>query len=68
LREDITADMYVEEIVERFPEVVRILTRLGVICIQCGSPVWGTLKEAVEVAGLDIDDVLRELNEDTGKK
>ncbi len=59
----VTADMYVEDIVEKYPEAVRILTRLGVICIQCGAPVWGTLQEVVEMAGLDIDEVLSEVND-----
>ena len=60
----ITADMNVEDIVDKYPEVVKVLIKLGVVCIQCGAPVWGTLKEAVEVAGMNIDDVLREINGD----
>ncbi len=55
--------MYVEDIVESYPEVVKVLTRLGVICIQCGAPVWGTLAEAVEIAGLNVEDVLAEVNQ-----
>jgi hybrid cluster-associated redox disulfide protein len=58
----ITADMYVEDIVDKYPEAVKTLTRLGVICIQCGAPIWGTLREAVEVAGLDVGKVLNEVN------
>ena len=58
----ITEDMYVEDIVEKYPEAVGTLTRLGVICIQCGAPIWGTLKEAVEAAGLEIEDVLKKIN------
>jgi hybrid cluster-associated redox disulfide protein len=59
----ITEDMYVEDIVEKYPEAVGVLTRLGVICIQCGAPIWGTLKEAVELAGLDVEDVLKKVNQ-----
>lgn len=54
--------MYVEDIVEKHPDSVAILTRMGVICIQCGAPIWGTLGEAVEAAGLEVEDVLGELN------
>ncbi len=56
--------MYVEDIVEKYPEAVKVLIKSGVVCIQCGAPVWGTLREAVEIAGLNIDDVLREINGD----
>jgi len=58
----ITAEMYVEDIVEKYPEAVKTLTKLGVICIQCGAPIWGTLREAVEAAGLDVGEVLEEVN------
>ena len=63
MAQKITADMYVEDIVEKYPEAVKTLTRLGVICIQCGAPIWGTLQEAVEAAGLDVEEVLGEVNE-----
>ena len=62
----ITSDIPIEEVVERFPEAVGILSRRGVICIQCGAPVWGTLAEAVQRAGLDVDELLAELNRETG--
>lgn len=65
MNEQITADMYVEDIVEKYPEAVKVLIKLGVVCIQCGAPVWGTLREAVEIAGLNINDVLREINGDS---
>ena len=54
--------MYVEDMVEKYPEAVKMLTSLGVICIQCGAPIWGTLREAVEAAGLDVKKVLNEVN------
>lgn len=34
-----------EEMVERYPEVVRPLADRGVFCVVCGEPVWGTLEE-----------------------
>ena len=60
----ISPDMEVEEVVRRFPEAVKTLTRLRVICIQCGTPVWGSIAEAVRAAGLDPERVLREVNDE----
>jgi len=62
MSETITPEMPVEDIVERYPRAVEVLTRRGVICIQCGAPVWGTLAEAVALAGQDVEEVIAELN------
>ncbi len=53
--------MEVEEIVEQFPQLVKILTGRGIICIQCGAPTWGTLRELIEQTGQDADEVMVEL-------
>ena len=54
-------EMQVEEIVEQFPQLVKVLTVRGIICIQCGAPTWGTLRELIESTGQNIDDVMAEL-------
>ncbi len=48
----ITRDMYIEDMVRDYPQTVSILTKRGVICIQCGEPIWGTLGEALDRAGI----------------
>ncbi|TKJ41097.1 DUF1858 domain-containing protein [candidate division LCP-89 bacterium B3_LCP] len=59
----IDKDIYVEDLVKDHPQTVPVLTRYGVICIQCGEPVWGTLGEAIERAGIDDkSDLMEELN------
>ncbi|MDP8228248.1 MAG: hypothetical protein P9M15_02205 [Candidatus Electryoneaceae bacterium] len=63
MKQIITSDMYVEDIAEKYPSAVRILTELGVICIQCGAPVWGTLEESIERTGLDVKQVIAKLNQ-----
>lgn len=60
----ITKNIYIEDLVKEYPHTVGILTSRGVICIQCGEPVWGTLGEALERAGVEDDEsLIRELNE-----
>ena len=41
----INKDIYVEDLVQDYPEVIGPLSEMGIICIACGEPVWGTLEE-----------------------
>jgi len=55
-----------EDLVRDYPQVVPMLVRRGVVCIQCGEPVWGTLWEALQRAGIeDQDFMLKELDKMT---
>ena len=49
----ITQDILMEDLVRDYPQVVPMLVRRGVVCIQCGEPVWGTLGEALQRAGIE---------------
>ena len=44
MKERITPDIQIEELVETYPEAVRFLTKRGIRCIRCGEPIGGTLK------------------------
>jgi hypothetical protein len=56
-------DHLVEEVVRDFPKASAFLRRWGIVCIQCGEPVWGTLGEVIEAKGQDVGHVLDQLNE-----
>lgn len=59
----IHADMFVEELVNEFPKAVGILMEEGIVCIQCGEPVWGTLRDTIERRGIkDVDRIIEKLN------
>jgi methionine synthase II (cobalamin-independent) len=59
----ITKEIYVEDLIKDYPQTVSLLTRRGIICIQCGEPVWGTLGEALKRAGIeDEDELVGQLN------
>ncbi len=62
MMDSITGDIEVEDFVAQYPDLVPLLTDKGIICIQCGAPIWGTLSEVIERAGFDVDAVLTELN------
>jgi len=55
--------MFVEEIVEKFPESVGYLMEKNIICIKCGAPVWGTLNELLKSRGVeDKEEFIAKLN------
>ena len=58
----ITADMQIEDIIEEYPQTIAPMQEMGVQCMICGEPVWGTLKEKVEQKELDLDKIIKELN------
>ena len=65
----ITADMEIEDLVNQFPEVVELLMQKGIVCVQCGTPIWGTLKEAAERKGItDVERLVLELNDSLKKE
>ncbi|MBW2195785.1 MAG: DUF1858 domain-containing protein [Deltaproteobacteria bacterium] len=55
-------DDFVEDVVRVYPEASTFLRRWDIICIQCGEPIWGTLKEIIEEKQQDVTQVLALLN------
>jgi hypothetical protein len=65
----ITGDWLIEEIVEKYPETIGPMQEMGVQCILCGEPVWGTLEEKVHDKGLtNLDEILARLNDVVNSK
>ena len=59
----IDKNIYIEDLVREYPKVISPLAELGIICIACGEPVWGTLEELVDKKGLhNLDEILEKLN------
>ena len=60
----ISKDMLIEDIVEQYPETIGPMQQMGIQCMLCGEPVWGTLEEKVKEKGLsNLDDIVNKLNE-----
>jgi len=59
----ITRDTYIEEMVHEHPQTVTLMMQFGVICIQCGEPIWGTVGEALDRKQIqDPEKVIEALN------
>lgn len=60
----VTADMIVGDIVAKFPELIPVMLDVGLHCLGCGVSQMESLKEACEVHGLDVYDILQVLNDE----
>lgn len=57
----IDAAMWMEDLVRDYPRAPSFLREHGVVCIQCGEPVWGTLGEVIKDKGLDPEVLIPQL-------
>ncbi len=60
--EGITADMEMGEILRRYPEAASILMAGGMHCLGCPSSQMEALADACAVHGIDVADMLKQLN------
>jgi hybrid cluster-associated redox disulfide protein len=59
----IKKDMSVEDLIDAYPQTVQIFIQLGLPCLVCGEPFWGTVEELARKYNADPDSVLKSLNE-----
>lgn len=59
---EITKDMTIGEILRANPEVAPVLMEAGMHCLGCPSAQGETLEEAAMVHGMDIDELMKQVN------
>ena len=59
----ITKDMIIGDLVRNYPESVRVLMAHGMGCVGCPSAQAESIENACEVHGMDIESLLKALNE-----
>ena len=57
-------DTKIGEIIEKAPEKVDLLLQIGMHCIGCPASQGETLEEACMIHGIDVQDIVDELNEE----
>ena len=65
----IKAQTTIEELVSVLPASVTYLMEMGIKCIACGEPIWGTLEEAAKEKGFgerDVEGFVSDLNKMAG--
>ena len=60
---EINKDMTIGELLETAPEKAEILLNAGMHCLGCPASQAETLEEACEVHGIDVEELLKQLNE-----
>lgn len=63
---EISTDMLIIDIIEKYPEAANILMSCGMSCVTCGAALYESLAEACMVHGLDPDDVKDVLDHELG--
>jgi len=48
MKKDELKVMWVEDILQKYPDTQDFFEKKHIVCIQCGEPVWGTVEELVE--------------------
>ncbi len=59
---EINKEMTIGEILEKSPEKAEILLNAGMHCLGCPASAGETLEEACGVHGIDVDELIKELN------
>ena len=64
----IKEDMHIREIIRKYPETVKIFNKYNMDCISCGGAENESLMNAAIMYGIDINIILKELNDIAGKQ
>lgn len=68
MKKEITADFSIADVLEKYPKKTKILAEnLNAICLGCPHSRMETLGEAAEHHGIEIENLLKDLNKDQGK-
>ncbi len=59
----INREMSIQEIVENHPECAAIFEKYKLGCVRCLASSFETIEEGLSAHGLNVDDIIDELNE-----
>jgi len=59
----ITGDMNIQEIVSNYPQTLGVFFEYGLGCIGCHASSYESLAEGVMMHGIDLDAMLKDLND-----
>jgi len=64
----IKKDMLIGDVVKKYPYSVNIMLDHGFECIGCHVATWETLEQGAHGHGVDVDNLVKELNKKAGVK
>ena len=64
----ITKDMSIQQILQEHPETIEVFAKFNLGCIGCWASSFETLEQGVNAHGIDIDEIIKSLNETISSK
>jgi hybrid cluster-associated redox disulfide protein len=59
---EINKDTSVEEVLSAYPQLSKTFIELGLPCLVCGEAFWGTVAELARQHNIDVNTVLKTIN------
>ena len=64
----ITKNMTIAEVVDKNPDTVEVFNRYGMGCLGCPATQFENIEQGAIVHGIDVDELIDELNKAGAKK
>ena len=58
----ITKEMKIEEVLQKHPETMEVFIKHGFHCIGCAAANFESIAEGAAVHGIDVEELVKELN------
>ena len=58
----ITKEMSISEIVQKYPQTVKVFLRHGLMCIGCAAARFENVEQGAVAHGIDIEALIKDLN------
>jgi len=68
MKEKITKDMLLGEVVSKCPKAVEVFMKHGLPCAMCGAAFSETVEQGAASHGIDLKTLLKDLNKVASKK
>ncbi len=59
----VTKESKIKEVIEKNPETISVFQKYGMSCVGCSVAAVETIEEASQVHGIDLDSLIKDLNE-----
>lgn len=64
----ITKDLTISQVLETYPDTAKVFVKHGMHCLGCFIATGETVEQACEAHGLNVDALIKELNEVPAKQ
>jgi hybrid cluster-associated redox disulfide protein len=59
----ITAEMTIGEVLEKYPESLKVFLSHGLMCVGCAVARFENIRQGATAHGIDVDTLIKDLNE-----